>query len=116
MRFATDAMDHAERQMRDELARIPAGTYRGSFVIDGDGVDPDREFEVKVAVTLDGDGGVEIDFAGTSAQARGMINSSFSQTLSGVVYAVRCFVDPTIADERGLLPPARAPCCRRARS
>ena len=93
--------------MRDELARIPAGTYHGSFEIDGDGVDPDREFHVKVAVTLDGHGGVEIDFEGTSRQARGMINSSFSQTLSGVVYAVRCFVDPTIAMNEGCFRPLR---------
>ncbi len=106
-RFASNAMDHAERQMRDELARIPAGTYRGSFVIDGDGVDPGREFEVQVAVTLAGDGSVDLDFTGTSPQARGAINSSFSQTLSGVVYAVRCFVDPTIAMNEGCFRPLR---------
>ena len=34
-----------------------------------------------------------------------MINSSFSQTLSGVVYAVRCFVDPTIAMNEGCFRP-----------
>jgi N-methylhydantoinase B len=106
-RFAHNAMDHAERQMRDELARIPPGTYEGSFEIDGDGVEPGRELEVRAAVTVDGDGGIEIDFAGTSPQARGTINSSFSQTLSGVVYAVRCFVDPTIAMNEGCFRPLR---------
>jgi N-methylhydantoinase B len=105
VRFAEHAMDHAERQMRSDLARIPAGTYRGAFQIDGDGVDPDRSFEVRVAVTLDGEGGVVLDFDGTSPQARGMINSSYSQTLSGVVYAVRCFVDPTIAMNEGCFRP-----------
>jgi N-methylhydantoinase B len=105
VRFAHHAMDHAERQMRADLARITRGRYEGAFEIDGDGVDPDRSFEVRVAVTLDGDGGVEIDFAGTSPQARGTINSSYSQTLSGVVYAVRCFVDPTIAMNEGCFRP-----------
>ncbi|HZP27650.1 MAG TPA: hydantoinase B/oxoprolinase family protein [Acidimicrobiia bacterium] len=105
VRFARHAMDHAERQMRAGLARIPPGTYEGAFEIDGDGVDADREFTVRVAVTLDGSGGVELDFAGTSPQARGMINSSYSQTLSGVLYAVRCFVDPTIAMNEGCFRP-----------
>ena len=32
--------------------RIPAGRYSGSFAIDSDGVDPDRDFDVQAAVTL----------------------------------------------------------------
>jgi len=105
-RFVRAAIDDAERRMRDELRRLPAGTYRGSFTIDGDGVEAGRAFEVRVAVTLD-DGSVEVDFAGTSPQARGTINSSFSQTLSGVVYAVRCFVDPAIPMNDGCFRPLR---------
>src|SRR5262249_59815682 len=66
-RFVRDSIDDAERRMRDDLRRLPAGTYHGSFEIDGDGVDPDRAFEVKVAVTVQ-DGSIDVDFAGTSAQ------------------------------------------------
>src|SRR4029453_10524655 len=72
--------------------------------IGGGGVDPDREFEVNVVVTAR-DGSVDVDFGGTSPQARGTINSSFSQTLSGVVYAMRCFVDPTIPMNEGCFRP-----------
>jgi N-methylhydantoinase B len=103
-RFVLASIDDAERRVRADLARLPDGTYRGAFVIDGDGVDPEREFRVEVAVTLD-DGAIDVDFAGTSPQARGTINSSFSQTLSGVVYAVRCFVDPTIPMNEGCFRP-----------
>jgi N-methylhydantoinase B len=103
-RFVRDWIDDAERRMRDELRLLPAGTYQGSFKIDGDGVDPDRAFEVNVAVTAR-DGTIDVDFGGTSRQARGTINSSFSQTLSGVVYAVRCFVDPTIPMNEGCFRP-----------
>ena len=105
-RFVHDAIDDAEQRVRDDLRRLPEGTYHSEFEIDGDGVDPDRTFEVKVAVTLH-DGAVDVDFAGTSPQARGTINSSFSQTLSGVVYAVRCFVDPTIPMNEGCFRPLR---------
>jgi N-methylhydantoinase B len=103
-RLVRDSIDDAERRMRDDLRRLPAGTYHASFQIDGDGVDPDRRFDVKVAVTAR-DGTIDVDFSGTSPQARGTINSSFSQTLSGVVYAVRCFVDPAIPMNEGCFRP-----------
>jgi N-methylhydantoinase B len=106
-RFVHDTIDEAERRVRDDLRRLPEGTYHGAFEIDGDGVDPDRSFEVKIAVTLR-DGSVDVDFAGTSPQARGTINSSFSQTLSGVVYAMRCFVDPAIPMNEGCFRPLHA--------
>jgi N-methylhydantoinase B len=93
-----------ERRMRTELAALPAGTYHGSFVIDGDGVEPGRTFGVQVAVTCR-DGAVEVDFAGTATQARGAINASVSQALSGVVYGIRCFVDPTIPMNEGCWRP-----------
>jgi N-methylhydantoinase B len=103
-RFVRASIEDAERRVRDDLRQLPAGTYHGAFEIDGDGVDPDRAFEVDVAVTAQ-DGSIDVDFAGTSPQARGTINSSFSQTLSGVVYAMRCFVDPTIPMNEGCFRP-----------
>ncbi len=103
-RFVDASIDGAERRMRAELAQIPAGAYQGVFTIDGDGVDPHRTFDVRVAVTA-ADGAVHVDFTGTAGQARGAINSSPSQTLSGVVYGIRCFVDPTIPMNEGSLTP-----------
>lgn len=111
-RFGADAVtrcahrdiDDSERRMRASLAELPAGRYEGSFTIDSDGVES-RAFEVRVAVTLDGTGSVDVDLAGTSAQATGAINSSVSQTMSGILYAVRCFVDPAIAMNEGCFRP-----------
>jgi N-methylhydantoinase B len=105
-RFASEGIAQAEARMRAELAALAPGRYHGAFTIDGDGVDPDRELVVRVAVTVGG-GEVEVDFAGTSEQARGSINASYSQALSGVVYAVRCFVDPTIPMNEGCFTPLR---------
>ncbi len=111
-RFGADAVarcaqrdiDDSERRMRTSLAELPSGRYEGSFTIDSDGVES-RTFEVRVAVTLDGAGGVDVDCGGTSPQAKGAINSSVSQTLSGIVYAIRCFADPTIAMNEGCFRP-----------
>ncbi len=94
----------SERRMRASFGALPAGRYESSFTIDTDGID-DRTYDVRVAVTLPGDGTVDIDLAGTSTQARGAINSSVSQTLSGVVFACRCFADPDIPMNEGCFIP-----------
>ncbi len=98
------ALDRTERRMRAALDELPAGTYHGQFTIDGDGVDPDRTFDVRVAVTL-GSGSAHVDFSGTAEQSRGAINASRSQALSGVLYGLRCFVDPTIPMDEGCWRP-----------
>jgi N-methylhydantoinase B len=103
-RFIDAALDQTERRMRAELAQLPAGTYHGGFTIDGDGVEAGRTFDVRVAVTCEA-GGVHVDFAGTAAQSRGAINASISQTLSGVLYGIRCFVDPSIPMDEGCWRP-----------
>ena len=95
-----DYLDYAERRLRDALAQVPSGTYRGSFTVDSDGVTPGRTFEVVATVTL-GEGEVTVDFTGTAAQSGGAVNASFSQTLSGVIYAIRCLVDPSIPMNEG---------------
>jgi N-methylhydantoinase B len=93
-------LDYTAVRFVDEVKRIPAGTYRGSFTIDTDGLTAGRTFDVVVAVAV-GDGQVSVDFTGTAEQSRGSINSSYSQTLSGVVYAIRCFIDPSIPMNEG---------------
>jgi N-methylhydantoinase B len=103
-RCAQQDIDDSERRMRASIAELPAGRYEGSFTIDSDGIES-RTFEVRVAVTLDGTGSVDVDCAGTSSQATGAINSSVSQTLSGIVYALRCFADPKIAMNEGCFRP-----------
>ena len=81
------------------------GRYRGAFTIDSDGVSPGVRYEVRVAVELDGEGGIRLDFTGTSPQSPGAINASVSQAISGVVYAVRCLIDPSIPMNEGCFRP-----------
>ena len=95
-----DYIDYAARRFTEELRRIPSGTYRGDFAIDFDGLDPGRTYDVAVAVTVSDDE-IVVDFTGSSRQSDGAINASFSQTLSGVVYAIRCFIDPSIPMNEG---------------
>jgi N-methylhydantoinase B len=96
-----ELMDYAEQLTRREIVRLPEGPLTGEFVIDDDGVDLSRNYRVKVTITRNGSD-LTVDCAGTSEQARGAINASHSQALTGVIYAVRCFIDPFIPMNEGV--------------
>jgi N-methylhydantoinase B len=70
-RAACDAlMDHAERLMRQAIARLPEGSWRAETRIDGFLDDPDparRELPLVATVTKRGDGLV-VDLTGTAPQ------------------------------------------------
>jgi N-methylhydantoinase B len=99
-----ELLDYTERLTRAEIAKIPPGTYHGSYVMEDDGVVPDKTYTVRVAVTVQGSD-CHFDFTGTDRQARGAINAAFSQALSGVVFALRCFLDPAIPMNEGCFRP-----------
>jgi len=101
-------IEGAERRIRDELGQLAAGTYRGEYTTDGDGIELDREPVVRVEIEVGNpgdDGGIRLDFSETDDQALGAINAGFSQALTGAIYAVRCFVDPTIPMNEGCFTP-----------
>jgi len=95
-----------ETRMREELAKLSPGNYEGEYRIDGDGLEPDRQpvVRVRIEVAAAADG-ILLDFEATDDQALGAINAGFSQALTGALYAVRCFVDPTIPMNEGCFTP-----------
>jgi N-methylhydantoinase B len=102
-RVVDEHLDATEARTRAGLRELGDGTYTGSYQIDSDGL-TDREYFVNVTVTLE-DGTLTADFTGTSPQSGGAINASYSQTLSGVVFAMRCLVDPTLPMNEGCFRP-----------
>jgi N-methylhydantoinase B len=100
-------LEGTEQRMREELSQLPPGTYRGEYTTDGDGIEAGREPVVRVAVEVGGgsEGRIRLDFEETDDQALGAINAGFSQALTGAIYAVRCFVDPTIPMNEGCFRP-----------
>jgi len=97
-------LDHAERLVRQEIAALPDGSYGGRFVVDGDGIHAGRSYEIVVTVTVDGDH-VIVDFDGTVDAVAASINSSLSQTVSGALFALRCFVDAPVPINEGTFRP-----------
>lgn len=110
LRQGVDAyIEGTQRRMRDELTRLAPGVYEGAYTIDDDGIVLDRSPVVRVRVTVgDGrvaNGRIQLDFSETDDQAIGAINAGFSQALTGAVYSVRCFVDPSIPMNEGCYRP-----------
>jgi N-methylhydantoinase B len=99
-----ELLAYAERRMRHDIAALPDGSHEGEFTIDDDGVESGRDHVVRVRVTIDGDR-IIADFTGTDAQARGPINAAVSQSMSGVLFAVRCLVSPDIPINDGVFGP-----------
>jgi N-methylhydantoinase B len=95
-----DTIAYSRERMRLELEALPAGTYRGEYGLDDDGIHTGVPLVVRVAVTLS-DGGVVVDFEGTDAEVPASVNAGFSQVISGAMYAVRCFLDPAIPTNEG---------------
>ncbi|MEV4571667.1 hydantoinase B/oxoprolinase family protein [Nonomuraea jabiensis] len=97
-----DYLDYTEARTRAALAELPAGRFEAAYPIDDDGINPEKSHEIRVAVTL-GDERAVLDFASTGPQVPAAINASASQSLAAAVFAVRCFLDPTIPMNDGCL-------------
>jgi N-methylhydantoinase B len=90
MRYACDAS--AERISR-ALEAIPDGDWEGEDAIDCDALDDSEEYRVRVKVTKRG-GRAEVDFSGTSRQARTCINCTALDAKTTVGLAFKYLFDP----------------------
>jgi N-methylhydantoinase B len=94
-----------EASLRARIAELPRGTFRGEDWVEDDGVGS-GPLPIRVAVTANGDE-LHVDFAGTSPQARGPINSVWSSTLAAVHYVVRAVLAPDLTQNHGCHAPIR---------
>ncbi|OZC59822.1 methylhydantoinase [Rhodococcus sp. 06-621-2] len=85
--------DLGAERMASAFSALPDGTWTASERIDCDGVDDTEEFHIRVAVTKVSDR-VEIDFSGTSRQARSSINATSWDTKTAVGIALKYMFDP----------------------
>ena len=108
-RASADLLDYTERMARAEIAAWPDGVYRALDYIDNDGID-DRPIPIAVQVTVRGDS-LDVDFAGTSPQVKGAINSTLSFAKSAVYLTVRSIMESAIPNNAGYFRPitVRAP-------
>jgi len=99
-----ELLSRSERLTRAVLARIPPGTYRYVDYLDNDGIELDKPIRIEIAATV-GNGAIEFDFAGTSAQVKGPMNCVPSGSLAAACWAVRALTDPEIPTNGGCFRP-----------
>jgi N-methylhydantoinase B len=93
-RYGADALDGAIREildqsevrMRQEIGKIPSGTYRAECRLDHDGINRNKPCRIAVAVTVGGDK-MSIDFTGSDPVAKGPVNHPYvgTKALCGTV-------------------------------
>jgi N-methylhydantoinase B len=83
---AAEVQNYSERLARRAIAAIPDGIYTAEDWVDDNGYTEDP-LRVAVTITVSGDA-MHLDFAGSSPQTRGIINSPVTSTLSSAYGAI----------------------------
>jgi N-methylhydantoinase B len=98
---ADEIIRRTERRMRAAIDTIPDGEYRFEDVLDDDGVGT-RNIPIKLQVTVKG-GSITLDFAGTSKQVKGNINSPLPAVVASIAYILMALLDREIPCNQGIL-------------
>jgi N-methylhydantoinase B len=92
--------DSTAESMRNALATLPDGVYEGTDIMDADGVDDTEEYRIRLKLTKRGHR-AEVDFSGTSRQARTCINAGALDAKTAVGVGLKTILDPFSAFTSG---------------
>ncbi|MEE8435071.1 MAG: hydantoinase B/oxoprolinase family protein, partial [bacterium] len=92
-----EIIDRTEKAVREEISKLPDGTYYGESATDDDGTELDVPVWIRVEVTVKGDR-MTIDLSKSDAQRKGFVNSVYAPTFANAIAAAILFFDPLIAD------------------
>jgi N-methylhydantoinase B len=98
--YFDELLDYGERLTRRAIEAWPDGVYEFTDYIDNDGFTDDA-IPIKCAITVAGSK-VSVDFAGSSPQVRGAINSTLSFVKSATYLSVRCALDADVPNNAGV--------------
>jgi N-methylhydantoinase B len=92
-------LDHADRRMRAELAKLPDGIYGAEERFDNDCFEA---ADIPLKATLNkADDRLTVDFTGTASQIKGFKNSSLANTYSAVYAGIASFFDGDLPRNEG---------------
>lgn len=100
-----ELMDYSERRTREEIARIPDGTYAHAEPVLDDGA-CGGPYWLRLEMVKSGSD-LLFDFTGTDPQIKGPINSPLATTLAALYYAMRCVTAAGIPSNEGCKRPIR---------
>ena len=100
-----EIISRAEKATRDDIRKLPAGTYNGETKFDVPG---GEVIELKTAVTIDSDlGEITIDFAGSSGPSPHGINVVSAYTHAYSTFTIRSILNPDLPNNAGSLAPIK---------
>jgi N-methylhydantoinase B len=99
--YMQELLDYAERMTREEIKLWPKGAYSFIDHIDNDGLS-EAPIPIKVAITVNDDGTLFVDYTGSSPQVRGALNSTLSFTHSLTYLSVRCVLSKDLPNNVGM--------------
>ncbi len=91
--------NYSERWTREEIEKIPNGTYHGMSTILEDGA-KGGPYKLQVSITVKGSD-IFFDYSGTDKQIAGPINAPLSATYCATCYTMRGLTDPRIPSNEG---------------
>ncbi|SDB20505.1 hydantoinase B/oxoprolinase family protein [Bauldia litoralis] len=104
-RACADLLDYSEARMRAEIAEVPSGSYGFTDVMEDDGITVDT-LTINVKVMIQGDEAI-VDYAGTSPQTRGPMNTPLSIPQAASYNAFLQICDFTIPKNAGCFRPIK---------
>lgn len=91
-------LDSSAQAMRSALSQVPAGEYQHSMTIDG----YNKPVDLRLKLTLS-DGGVDLDFSGTSEQSDFGINVPLCYSAAYASFGLKCALAPEVPNNAGSL-------------
>ena len=102
--IAAEIIGRSEAAMRRAIAQIPEGTYLTVTPIDS--FDSRKPLEIHCEMRV-AEGGIEVDFAGSSPQNASPLNSVLGYTSAYSIYALKCVLLPDVPNNEGNTVPFR---------
>jgi N-methylhydantoinase B len=104
--YINTLIDSTEKFMRQEIAKIPDGVYRGESKIEDNGIDLDKPIRIAVEIKKESES-ISFDYAGSDKQTKGIINSPFANTASATFIALFTSLSSSLPHNEGSIGPVR---------
>lgn len=96
-----EIISRTNQRMKDTIAQIPDGVYEFKDYMDSDGLET---FDIPICLKLTVKGErIHLDFAGTSPQVKGNINTTLNAVQASVNYALIGALDSDMPSNQGVL-------------
>jgi len=98
--------DATRKMMEAEIANIPNGVYHGESTIYYDGKNTDRQYRIRVKITVE-DRGIVFDYSDTDPQSNAFVNGTYTSSASAAVLTFLQMVNPDIPHNQGMVEPIK---------